>query len=93
MLHFQVAFKRRINFALEASIAARYRLDGPGIECRWGRDFPHPSRPASYTVGTGSSPGLKRPGRGVDYPPHLAPRSRMSSAIPLLPLWALRGLL
>jgi hypothetical protein len=19
--------------------------DGPGIECRWGRDFPHPSRP------------------------------------------------
>ena len=27
-------------------IATRYRLDGPGIECRWGRDFPHPSRPA-----------------------------------------------
>jgi hypothetical protein len=27
-------------------IAARYRLDGPGIESRWGRDFPHPSRPA-----------------------------------------------
>jgi hypothetical protein len=27
-------------------IAARYGLDGPGIEFRWGRDFPHPSRPA-----------------------------------------------
>jgi hypothetical protein len=27
-------------------IATRYRLDGPGIESRWGRDFPHPSRPA-----------------------------------------------
>jgi hypothetical protein len=28
----------------------------------------------SYTTGTGSFPGLKRPGRGVDHPPHLAPR-------------------
>jgi hypothetical protein len=27
-------------------IAPRYGLDGPGIEFRWGRDFPHPSRPA-----------------------------------------------
>jgi hypothetical protein len=26
-------------------IATRYVLDGPGIESRWGRDFPHPSRP------------------------------------------------
>jgi len=26
--------------------ATRYGLDGPGIESRWGRDFPHPSRPA-----------------------------------------------
>jgi hypothetical protein len=27
-------------------IATRYGLDGPGIESRWGRDFPHSSRPA-----------------------------------------------
>ena len=27
-------------------IATRYELDGPGIEFRWGRDFPHPSIPA-----------------------------------------------
>ena len=27
-------------------IATRYRLDGLGIESWWGRDFPHPSRPA-----------------------------------------------
>ena len=27
-------------------IATRYGLDVPGIETRWGRDFPHPSRPA-----------------------------------------------
>jgi len=27
-------------------IATCYVLDGPGIESRWGRDFPHPSKPA-----------------------------------------------
>jgi hypothetical protein len=26
-------------------IATRYGLDGLGIKSRWGRDFPHPSRP------------------------------------------------
>jgi hypothetical protein len=28
------------------AIATGYGLDGPGIESRWGRDFPHLSRPA-----------------------------------------------
>jgi hypothetical protein len=28
------------------AIATRYGLDGLGIKFRWGRDFPHPSRPA-----------------------------------------------
>ena len=56
-------------------IATRYGLDGPGIESQCGQDFPHPYRPAlgptpaSYTIGTGSFPGVKRPGRGVDHPP------------------------
>jgi hypothetical protein len=56
-------------------IATRYGLDGPGIESRWGRDFPHLSRPASdahpasYTMGTGSFAGVKRPGRDADHPP------------------------
>jgi len=27
-------------------IATRYGLDGPGIEFRWRRDFPHPFRTA-----------------------------------------------
>jgi hypothetical protein len=27
-------------------IATGYGLHGPGIESRWGRDFPHLSRPA-----------------------------------------------
>ena len=26
--------------------ATRYGLDGLGIESRWGRGFPHPSRPS-----------------------------------------------
>jgi hypothetical protein len=30
--------------------------------------------PASYTVGTGSLPGVKRPERGADQPPQPAPR-------------------
>ena len=29
-------------------IATGYGLDGPGIEFRWGRDFPHLSRPALW---------------------------------------------
>jgi hypothetical protein len=32
------------------------------------------AHPASYTMGTGSSPGVKRSGRGVHHLPHLAPR-------------------
>jgi hypothetical protein len=42
-------------------IATLYVLDGPGIESRWGRYFPHPSRtahPASYTLVTGSFLGV-----------------------------------
>ena len=27
------------------------------------------AHPASYTMGTGSFPGVKRPGRGIDHPP------------------------
>ena len=34
------------------------------------------AHPASYTVGTGSFPGVKGPERGIDHPPHLAPRLR-----------------
>ena len=78
-------------------IATGYGLDGPGIESRWGRDFPHPSRPAlvptptSCTMRTGSFPGVKS-GRGVRLTPHplLVPWSRKSRSIPLLPLWAVR---
>ena len=57
------------------SIGTRYGLDGPGIESLWGAIFSTPvqtgpgAHPSSYTMGTGSFPGVKRPGRGVDHPP------------------------
>ena len=56
-------------------IATGYGLDGPGIESRWGRDFPHLSRPA---LGPTQPPvqwvpdlsqGVKS-GRGVTLTPH-----------------------
>jgi hypothetical protein len=54
-------------------IATDYGLDGPGIGSRWGRDFPHlfqtgpwEVHPTSCTMGTGSFPGVKGPGRGAD---------------------------
>ena len=54
--------------------ATRYGLDGPGIESWWGGGEIFHTRPdpASYTMCTGSFPGVKRPGRGVD---HLIPSS------------------
>jgi len=77
-------------------IATGYGLDGPGIESRWGRDFPHLSRwalarPTSCTMGPGSFRRVKS-GQGLTLTPHhlLVQWSRKSRAIPLLPLWAVR---
>ena len=85
--------KRRPGSAVD--VATGHGLDGPGIESRWERDFPHLSRsalgPASCRIGTGSFPGVKN-GRGVTLTPHplLVPQARKGRAIPLLPLWAVR---
>jgi hypothetical protein len=57
------------NIYSSVGIATRYRLDGPVIKSRWGAKFSAP-------VQTGSFPGVKRPGHGVDHPP-------ASSTLPL----------
>jgi hypothetical protein len=60
-------------------IATRYGLHVPGIEFMWGRDFPHPSRPALGPTQPpiqwvlGLSRVVNRPGHGVDYPPPSSP--------------------
>jgi hypothetical protein len=38
--------KKHVGRDSSVGIVTRYELDGPGIKSRWGRDFPHPSRPA-----------------------------------------------
>ena len=59
-------------------IVTLYGLDGPGIESRWGARFSAlvqtgpGAHPPSSTMGTGSFLGVKRPGRGADYPSHLS---------------------
>jgi len=79
------------------NITTRYGLDGQGIESRWGRDFLHlltgpGAYPVSYTTGTRFFLGVKRPGRGVDQPPHLTPRSREQYNHTSTPLLVLHGL-
>ena len=80
------------------SLATDYGLDGPGIESRWGRDFPPVQtgpgpHPASYTTGTGAFRGGVNYDRGVLLTPHplLVSRSWKSRAIPLPTLWATTG--
>jgi hypothetical protein len=59
-------------------IATSYGLDGLWIDSWWGARFFAPvqtgpgAHPASCTMGTGSFPGVRRPGRGGD---HLSPSS------------------
>ena len=48
--------------------------------------------PVSYTMGTSSLPGVKRPGRGVDHPPHPAPRLKKEQSYTITPRMSLRGL-
>jgi hypothetical protein len=65
----------RVGRESPVGIATCCDLDGPGIESWWGARFSAAvqtgpgSHPASCTMGTGSLPGVKRPGRGVDHPP------------------------
>jgi hypothetical protein len=77
-------------------IVTGYKLDGPGIESRWGEIFctcpDQPWGPPSLLYnGYRVFPGVKR-GLGVTLtpPPLLVPWSRTNRAIPLLPLWVVQ---
>jgi len=82
-------------------IATRCGLDGLGVESRWVRDFPHPSRPyagthpAFYTMGIGSFPRIKRPGRCVNHLPPSRPevkeRTELHIYSPSGPSWRVLG--
>jgi hypothetical protein len=62
----------RVGAGSSVGIATGYGLDGPGIESRGGGRFSAHvqtgpgAHPASCTMGTGSFPGVKRPGRDAD---------------------------
>jgi hypothetical protein len=81
-------------------IATGYELDGPGIEFRWGRDFPHLSRPALGPTQPhvqwvpGLSRGRKWPGRDTDPSPLRVPRSKSRVELylysPLWPSWPVK---
>jgi hypothetical protein len=75
-------------------IASCYGLDGPGIEYRRGRDFPHLFRPAleptqPHTNGYRVFPMGTRAGRGVDHPLLTKAEFKIKSrTMPLLHIWA-----
>jgi hypothetical protein len=80
-------------------IVTRYRLDGPGIESRWGARFSapvqtgHGAHPASYKMGIGSFPGVKWPGRGADHAPTSIAEVNETAGLYLYSPLGLRGLL
>ena len=71
---------RKVDRDNSISIATAYGLDGPEIESLWAARYSASlqtgpgAHPASCTMCTGSFPVVKRPGRGVDHLPHLAPK-------------------
>jgi hypothetical protein len=75
-------------------IATRYGLDCPEIESWSGVRFSASvqtgpgAHPATYTAGTGSFPGVERPGRGVDHPPSSSVKVKYRVEKPFLTLWA-----
>jgi hypothetical protein len=80
------------------TITTCYELDGPGDRIPVGSRYSTPvqtspgAHPASYTMGTGSFPGEKQPGRCVKHLPHLAPRLKKEYSYTSTLSTGLRGL-
>ena len=78
-------------------VATRYGVDGPGIESRWGQDFPHPSTPAlglTHPIQWVLGHSLGYSGRDVVLTthPHPAPRLKKEYSNTSIPLMGLHGL-
>jgi hypothetical protein len=77
-------------------IETGYGLEGPGIKKKnpgGGEIIPNvqtdlEAHPASCAMGTGSSPGVKRPGRGADHPSPSSAEVKRGLELYLYPLWA-----
>ena len=81
------------------------RVGGPGIESQSVAKFFLPvktlgpgAHPVSYKMGTGSFPGVRRPGRGVDHPqspPRIEVKERVKLYLyfPSGPSWPVLGYL
>jgi hypothetical protein len=73
--YFSLTYTEFSGPSSSVSIATGYRLDGPGIESRWGARFSAPVQTGprtnlvSCTTGTGPVPGVAN-GRGVTLTPH-----------------------
>jgi hypothetical protein len=72
-------------------VFSRYKWSKPGVDARFSapvKTGPE-GHPASYTMGTGSFPGVNRPGRGVDHPSssRAEVKERVQLYLPLT-LWA-----
>jgi hypothetical protein len=79
------------------SIVTSCRLDGLGFWaiCSAPVQTGPGAHPASYTMGTGSFPGVKRPGRGIDHPPPSSAEVKERVELYLYstsgPLWPVTG--
>jgi hypothetical protein len=90
----------RGRFSL-VGIATRFGLDVPVIESRWGEgeifrtrsELPWGTPSLLYNGYPVPSPGVKRPGHGVDHPPHLALKLKKEKGYFSTPHLGLRGLL
>ena len=64
-----------LGLACVVSIVTRYGLESLGMESQYGVRFSAPiqtgpnANPATYTMVTGSFPGVKRPESGIDHSP------------------------
>ena len=67
----QLYIFRHFENRWDSRLATRYRLGGPGIESRWGREFSQPSgptHPTSPTMCSWSFQGVRRPRRVFNNP-------------------------